>query len=562
MSYAYQNINSPYLAQEPAKARPNKPTAAIIFIILFILILAGVVVFLLYWFLWRPLPSFVTTCSADTDCLPNQVCTNGFCNSLQCKNSGDCTISNNGSKTIPGSVCVITGDADDPNRQYIGFCQLPDCSSNAECGDDEACVVYNVGSLNSRSACVKLPSTCTSDSNCYAGSRGIDGNFLTCKSVDNKNQCVECLTNSDCKSSTGYCSNGICQSCDSDGDCGAGNVCGSDGVCCGTKNSYGRCTPGKMYDYCKKDNEAIDCAEGLECVSYYSINGGVNESSMICAPSSDRECLFSLNTVLSTTGGALLEVCTSEDKAFCVNGTCSNVASTRTGGSACGVPAICNTDKEGSLLCSNQILFNNPFHPLCLGVNDDCSLFKNTSCVTDAQLGKICAKKCNTKDSCGVGLICSSDGNKNEVCTDFKNSKGKTCYCLNPVGTIECIDDSVCPTSYACSISRENKGQCAYVTPDAGEDSTLPAFSLIQNYCSTPANMLNIDNQDSGNGGSSYCVNGYCNNNPGWLGDTCQLTTDCLFTRGDPAVPLGQLSFVCSSGTAPSGAIIDYCILE
>lgn len=567
MSYQYQH--SPYLESPSPEAPKRSLTVPLIFFIIFIVAGIVLVILLIYWFVLRTPDTGQFSCKSPGDCLPNQICTNNVCDGVQCTLDSQCE------SALPGSFCVLP-----EYSQQGGFCQFRDCSSNADCGAGDVCLSFNTGTKNSRSACVPLPDKCVGPGaqNCYRGSKTIAGRPLAC--TDNK--CVECVKNTDC-STTGLCVDGVCSYCNSADDCtSAGGKCGTNGVCC-DQYSYspddgatGRCGGGEDYDYCNAHSQC----KSNNCIDY--LTGGGQK---VCAPS-NAKCLFSRNTILNNPlNGENIDpalVCSSSDLAFCVAGTCSNISVSRAGvGSSCGIPDKCSNDYNTStnLLCAQKLIFNNPYYSICNTSMDDCNLLGNFDCENQAGLGTICTKQCTSVNDCDVGQVCGPDANK----TDTSSCANGSCHCWlpnppptkntegNAVVVVECSSggsnppvgynpSAVCPKDYSCVFPKDPslytesiRGECAY--SNDVKDSTQSGISLIQNNCSTPANYLNPLNASTG--GASYCVSGYCSTVPGWVGNTCSVTNDCLFISGDGT---RQTSFVCKpNGT--TGNIINYCEL-
>ncbi len=539
------------------KSKPSKRPYWIGFIV-FVILAIGLLFFVLWWFVWRDTPSpLITACENSQQCAPNEFCNNKVCNAVQCLNQSDCdkvANGNNGTRCV-GSVGNIKG-----------YCQTATCETNTDCadfGDNYICSIFEADRATPWifSACVQAGQSCKSDRDCFGGNSG-----LQCIIPDGEGSgvCQQCQDNGDCPNPNGgnwVCnSSGVCTECTGNSACTDGspnsdNWTCNNGSCCDNpqytvNNTNGEmnnsCSQGELFDLCAKDG---DCKSG-NCIDLGASSGGVN--TFICGGGANGKMTFSAGVTISdgvgdpSTYGQY--ICTGPvgpddtgSQPFAVDGRCeiySAVGGLRATGGPCGPPSFCRDQAahSGNLLCTGDVTFENPFVTVCTD-NDDCSsIGSNWGCGTDG----LCGTGCNDASDCPFGFACNQ--------TD--NPPGSFYgVCTNPTTQLTCSTTSCpspnaqgceCPRGYACSSTKGNKPFCAWAPDDSDSPPPPPPPLIVTSICTRPATALPPVDPNNPQAGSvafipAYCVNGFCNTNPGWINSLCVTDDDCTFFQEDPS---------------------------
>lgn len=511
---------------------PSKRPYFIGFIV-FLVLAIGLIIFALWWFVWRDSTSpMIQTCTATNQCAPNEVCNLGTnqCNSVPCTKSSECSQIATGGD---GGFCVN------------GYCQTASCFGNTDCvnlGEDFACSGIPIDpQLPSATpwiatACVKTGGVCQSNTDCYGGDWG-----LVCDKPEGSSTgvCVQCASNSDCSGGQ-VCNANLCTYCTDDSQCTSG-VCGN-GTCCSNPpymvNKVPSCQKGELFDYCV---ENTDCNSG-QCVNL-GTGVGDTEDIWVCGGGANGQMTFSAGShvhvgdsvkisALTCTGPGASGIYDTTVTPFAVNGACStySVANSNVSapGSTCGVPNFCgDPNHSANLLCNGQVTFDNPFAISCVN-NDDCP--SGQGCATNGICGNTCDKATDGNTKCPIGFVCV-DGNNGGVCQyPASNIKCTSAQCSSASGC-------PCPSGYGC-----NGNTCVWTSNTGGTTDPVgpPAPFVVDSVCSRPATALpQTDNGQllTNNFIPAYCVNGSCNGNAGWINSVCVQDGDCMYLGDDPVTP-------------------------
>jgi len=538
-------------------SKPSKRPYLIGFIV-FLVLTVGLVLFALWWFVWRDSNSpLVRLCTRNTQCAPNEICNSdtGQCNAVSCTINSQCTGIANGTA---GGSCVN------------GWCQTAACSSNSDCsnlGDNYACsnipLDPNSATPWLTTACVQTGDGCTADTDCFGGNYG-----LVCSKSDGSSNgvCVQCAGNTDCTGRNAglVCDTSVnlCTACTDDSQCGGDNVCGN-GTCCSNPlymvNGSPSCNPGELFDICTTDT---DCKTGTRCINLGSDpkNPGSDELK-VCGGGSGGDFIFSAGVRVDSGVGDPDRIasvtCTApggpndyNSLPFAVNGGCTVYSANADGsdGSACGKPSYCrDTAAHGkNILCNGQITFENPFVTSCTSI-DQC-VGATQGCGNDNICGQACNKATDGNSKCPAGTVCITQSNTAKLPSGF------TGVCQYPTSQISCTTSACsdatkcpCPSSYGCD-GKSNK--CVWsgnTSPDPNNPDTPPPPLVIESVCSRPATALPQSSTageqqvNTTNYIPSYCVSGFCNTTPGWINSVCVGDGDCMYlgNDGDSKVRLG-----------------------
>lgn len=525
---------------------PSKRPYFIGFIV-FVVLAIGLIIFALWWFVWRDSTSpMVQTCTATNQCAPNEVCNLGTnqCNSVPCTKNSECgQIATGGD----GGFCIN------------GYCQTASCFGNTDCanlGDDFACVGIPIDpQLPSATpwittACVKTGGVCQSNTDCYGGDWG-----LVCNKPEGSSTgvCVQCASNSDCSGGQ-VCdaSVNLCTYCTDSSQCSSGGC--YNGTCCSSPqyNNGTSCQKGELFDPCVVNS---DCNSG-QCVSL-GVDGGTNDEIRVCGGGANGTMTFSAGShvhvgdptaiaLLTCQGPGTNGIYDTTVTPFAVNGACStySVANSNIGapGSTCGVPNFCGDPAHAAnLLCNQQITFDNPFAVSCETI-DDCDGLPGYGCATNG----ICSNGCSTSignTSCPIGFVC--------VKSDQAPS-GSDGVCQYPASNIKCTTTACtdatkcqCPSGYGC-----NGNTCVWTSNTGGTTNPVgpPAPFVVDSVCSRPATALPQTNNGqllTNNFIPAYCVNGSCNGNAGWINSVCVQDGDCMYLGDDPVTPGTRFGLNC-----------------
>jgi MYXO-CTERM domain-containing protein len=160
------------------------------------------------------------SCSSDSDCGANQVCTNSQCEEAPCGSDADCPAGQecdgSGDCVIP--TCSSDADCDSDYECHNGQCLSScivcrDCSSQADCGANGFCA--DLGGGNKCITNCGDQGSCPGDSQCFQlPSPASSGQCSSTNDCDSGEQCYQTQQGN-------YCLTG----CSSSGDCGGDQEC-------------------------------------------------------------------------------------------------------------------------------------------------------------------------------------------------------------------------------------------------------------------------------------------------------------------------------------------------
>lgn len=321
----------------------------------------------------------------------------------------------------------------------------------------------------------------------------VDSNCPVAGYCDNK-RCKSrpCKTNTDCPGSQscilGYCS---VSNCTSSCDCASIEACNSDGKCV---------LRGKL----DSSGKTVSCTDNSDCWSNMTCTAGICTQCKV-----DKDCPSGLNCI----SGLCVNSCTPAN--------CPNI----------GPTGMCGT----GLNCMNQKHCCEGTMKTCGSSSDCANNGKSTFCVNgncDCQAGEV-FDKCTSNSDCSSGQCMADPNTSNKVCwwknTDCLYSSysiadtKKPGYCNDP-STPYCVD-GLCTADY----------QGSYCGPNI--KPSLPVCTVLS---------YNGDGDNPGlqQTGKAYCIDNYCSQVSGWLGDHCSGNTDCTGIN----VANGQMSLVCTKG--------------
>lgn len=155
-----------------------------------------------------------------------------------------------GASIMVGAVCAIPAYY---LASYLGAIPSTSCTKNSDCPEGEKCV----------DGVCTAPTGCTSNSDC-------SGSTPKCHS----GQCVECITDKDCKNGTCQDYKCVCSkkggACTETGDCCDGLICGSDNTCTDCVATGDPCTEQNCCDkHATCDPNLQKCCIGWTSASKY-----------------------------------------------------------------------------------------------------------------------------------------------------------------------------------------------------------------------------------------------------------------------------------------------------
>lgn len=166
------------------------------------------------------------SCSRDSDCGPNQVCTQGQCEQAPCTSDSSCP-------------------ARHECNRATGQCEIPTCNNNSDCDAGYVC--------NSNNHCVSdcpVCRTCSENRDCGAGGLCNAGSCI-----------VSCDANNECPGDSACF--GVPASIASSGSCGSDAQCATGERCYDTGGNTGICaTPCTGDDNCSGDDMCMDFGDG------------------------------------------------------------------------------------------------------------------------------------------------------------------------------------------------------------------------------------------------------------------------------------------------------------
>jgi len=569
--------------------KPSKKPYFIGFIV-FVILAAALILFALYWFVWRsPDPTGLEKpCSSNNQCNPDQFCNTktGLCNAQSCTIGTECDTLANGSM---GSVCLR------------GYCQVPSCNSNIDCANvgtggsdgtrgDYVCSKYAPDPLLNpwiTNTCVLSGGTCKSNNDCFGGNAGLvciggDGGVVGTTSTEDTGVCQQCGRNSDCDGGLVCSSSGVCSECgpitDSPeknvGGCDNDNVCGN-GTCCSDPqyiiNGMPSCSKGELFDICE-DGEDDSCKSG-KCVD-------LGTGTHICGGGTNGPRTFSAGAVASfdipealSCGLKSVDPADTTSTPFAVDGACnvysadSLSATVSALGSACGRPSYCrNSSRAANLLCTGDVTFENPFAIGCTKETETTDCPSGSACAFSGICGPICKSTFDAEVGCGPGFVClDSNGGVNNpslgngVCQYPKNKikcSPSNCTATSLGGPIPAACE--CPNSYACDEGNGNVCVWAGAGDDPSNPIPPPPPFIIDSVCTRPGTALPTTS------GSidyipSFCVNGGCTQNAGWINSVCEGDGDCMYLGGKSSSDPTRKGLNCIQGATFNGQTLNVC---
>lgn len=292
------------------------------------------------------------------------------------------------------------------------------------------------------------------------------------------------------------------------------------------------------------ESNVITCSSNNQCYAGSTCVSGVCQ---VINCETDTDCGDSSQTCVN--GYCLNKHCYGQNDCnsneACNNGVCVPFGST------------CTTSKD----CNNSTL--QCINTLCqqCSTNNDCKkgqFCSNGKCIDG------CNGLCAQGQTCSNNSCCQNDGNCGNPCSSY-NGNNSTCkYCVNGVYTCNkgkvfetCTSNSDC-VSNVCLMGTEYGNVCSYVeagdcisnyNPNTsynnacnnsypfcvkGKCDTTPLNSQCggndNNTCrSQDLNVPNLSTQPPVVTYSYYCINSFCRENPGSIGEKCSTSDDCGF---------------------------------
>ena len=381
--------------------------------------------------------------SADTDCLPNEVCKNGKCTRI-CSSNDQCG---------EGRVCVDR------------LCQAG-CITNAECKFNEVCAnnqcLDPCKQDNPCGDCAKCE-TVAHEMQCSCPLGAAGDPFSSCFS--NSLRCLPPLNPFQQTCAAGEkCDGGFCiKSCRTEKDCSCGETC-SGGKCLQTCLSPRDCNNGLN---CVSGLCTGGCLTDLECQTAEAcINGQCSDPCKLseCGP----------NAICQTSGHVPVCLCPKGFQRDIVTGGCRKAQ--------CQSDNDCSTDKK----CDVSGLCVNPCSKLgTCGRNAQCSVRNHQAyCLCpNGFVGNPAIQCTRDKDEC-VPNPCG----KNARCTDLigtyecKCEPGCTgnptlgCICP-PVSPINACDTKRCGANAQCQLGRSGQAQCVCSSTHPNGDPNIGCFA-------------------------------------------------------------------------------------
>ena len=236
------------------------------------------------------------------------------------------------------------------------------------------------------------------------------------------------------------------------------------------------------------------------------------------------------------------------------------------------------------------------------------------SCVVESGNSKCmntCSGCASNQEICINGMNCCAGVTEAKACNSSSDCSGSTSYCVNGYCNCEqgqlfdgcttngdcasnnCLENNICgfeeahcllnsiqtgsgnvdvsfdPNGYICLIetdSSNNNNNSNNTTSNNnnnnnGSSSTVNTYcvggecqtSSLGAYCGPLPDGLGTNISC---GPFMFCVNNYCSETPGWVGDLCMKTSDCMVVEGNPN---SQTSFVCCPESGGFGVCRSTC---
>ena len=415
-------------------------------------------------------------------------------------------------------------DAPAPDAPTIG----PTADAAGTCSRDTDCPTQNPLCLGNRCTkcagdndCASRSGTpaCAASGSCVActANRYCTGAAATCDT--NTNQCVGCLTRSDCSGPCQTCTNGVCTAlknqddlsacagtCDATGackskqgqtcqtvtaGCAAGTSCSPDGYCC-DKACTGSCetcdTAGSLGTCTMLAARATPHSGHAACVATdNTCAGSCNGTSAACSyPPSNTAC-----GTASCTG-----------QSYQAAGTCSNGDCAKPPAQTC--TGVCVLSAGGCKDCTTSSQCTDPTKPICQGnVCVACAVGSSTACgdkdsskpTCDTGTGKCVecttSNQCMTasKPICGNGQTCVACGDTSAPTNGCSAKNATLAACNLASGTcVECTANLHCPSSGkpVCDTSSNlcvqctDSSQCSGATPICSSNTCVACTTDAQ----------------------------------------------------------------------------------
>lgn len=426
------------------------------------------------------------TCTSDSDCNDNNLCTNDSCNTMtqKCVNTavGPGTACDDGNPCTENDSC-----GGDENLTCLGT--LKSCPGD-QCNDGGSCD-FATGLCNNVPKPNNTPcddgETCTEPDFCI---NGVCGGTSLCEpnQICKNDECVFCSVNADCEDNNG-CTDDICDpqagcsnspnnaSCDDGDACTVNDTCG--GGTCQAGMLMECTTPGD----CESPNGM--CIGGA-CVYPTQDNGTPCDDSDLCTLSDQCTNGFCLGTAMACTTPGICE----EGAGACTNGVCFYQPSANNtpcqDGDACTINDVC---MEGQCTSGTPFACDTP--PSCRTTPGECIAgqcqYPNLADLTICGDQMVCQSGvCVFIAECDESTPCPKNDCLTESCVQGScvytpSGDGDPCgagdVCLNGQ-CVECVDANDCPGTNACNIATCNpENTCTYA----------PAVCNGGNECSIPS---------------------------------------------------------------------------
>lgn len=410
----------------------------------------------------------VNNCTSDVECPAGQECVRGLCvaQDLSCSAIQPCPsgFSCCGGTCNPSSCCAFDRDCEDgwcnagvcvdgprPNCDVDTPCTDGTCLSIigrcVECLDSNECSDGRICNLSNE---CQLPGGCALEDNCSAQGQVCDVETGNCRPCAAQVECGERA-----------CIGGVCQSCQTDTQCGparncvAGACVNAFGASCSSTSDCTEgliCAPDGRCDACRLPGE---CPGGAPCVD------GRCQTSVGIGCSSDSQC----NPPATVCQG-------SSCVAGCANGSCGV-------GSSCDLnTGRCVPTTAGSL----------PLGEDCAAHNDCNTDYCRSIILGGGQVETVCTQSCVRVEDCPVGTVCVTLGD-GDVCLPT-SLIGTAPYDLPPGAT--CTDDFI-STQCASGFCDSRTNRCIQ-TCARDDDCTAVDPSYVCVY----RNLIGIDANDDG----------------------------------------------------------------
>ncbi|MEK6677667.1 MAG: hypothetical protein AABZ47_18695 [Planctomycetota bacterium] len=395
-------------------------------------------------------------CPADNNPCTDEVCgPNGDCqsvvNNAPCNDGLFCTRTD----TCIGGTCVSFGNPCPENQTCD---ELNDrciqCSSNAECNDNNVCTIDACVSNQCEYTNITVPCDdglfCTLTDTCINGS--CVGSGIRCPGQqcnETTNQCADCTVNAHCNDSnpctTDSCNSlGHCVNANNTSFCDDGLFCTVVGRCTGgvCVGSINRCPPSQTCD--EANDRCIQCSSNAECNDNNVCTTDTCNASGLCVHTNNT------NTCNDS------RFCTTTD--VCSGGVCVG------SGNPCPANRTCDEANDRCVQCF---------------VNADCQESPDNICTTD---------KCSTQGRC-VHTNNTNTCNDGRFCTVVDRCSGGVCvgsgshcdggFLCNEATheCVQCIVDADCNDNIECTAEICVSGTCQYTNrEDPCDDGRFCTF--------------------------------------------------------------------------------------